>query len=81
MFFQNFYLKGPYVCAEHDFGGFPWWLLANGTDSIVLRSSDPAYMNAVVRWFNVLLPKLVPYLYINGGSIITVQVMFPNILV
>ena len=31
-------------------------------------------MGAVRRWFDVLLPKLVPYLYKNGGPIITVQV-------
>lgn len=67
---------GPYICGEHDFGGLPWWLLANGTDTIILRSSEPTYMNAVRRWYSVLLPKLVPYLYKNGGPIITVQVKF-----
>ncbi|CAF0759614.1 unnamed protein product [Brachionus calyciflorus] len=65
---------GPYVCAEHDYGGLPWWLLANGTNNIVPRSSEENYMKAVRRYFNVLLPKFVPYLYKNGGPIITVQV-------
>lgn len=32
-------------------------------------------MEAVRRWYGVLLPKLVPYLYKNGGPIITVQVI------
>lgn len=67
---------GPYVCAEHDYGGLPWWLLANGTDNIVPRSSESNYMNAVRRYYGVLLPKLVPYLYKNGGPIITVQVKY-----
>ena len=65
---------GPYICGEHDYGGLPWWLLANGTDTIRPRTTSQAYINAVNRWFNVLLPKFVPYLYKNGGPIITVQV-------
>ena len=80
-----FVFKGPYVCAEHEFGGLPWWLLAtashnnitsgfNISKKLVVRSSDERYMSAVRRWFDVLLPKLVPYLYKNGGPIITVQV-------
>ena len=64
---------GPYACAEHEYGGLPWWLLANGTN-ITPRSSDEKYMAAVNRWFDVLLPKAAPYLYKNGGPIITVQV-------
>ena len=67
--------SGPYVCAEHDYGGLPWWLLANGTENIVPRSSETNYMNAVRRYYDVLLPKFVPYLYKNGGPIITVQVI------
>ena len=31
-------------------------------------------MKAVNRWYQVLLPKLIPYLYKNGGPIIMVQV-------
>ena len=34
-----------------------------------------AYLSAVTSWMNVLLPKLKPYLYANGGPIITVQVL------
>lgn len=64
---------GPYACAEHEYGGLPWWLLANGTN-ITPRSSDEKYMAAVNRWFDVLLPKAAPYLYKNGGPIITVQI-------
>ena len=65
---------GPYVCAEHDFGGLPWWLLADHADTIVLRSSDELYLGAVRRWFDVLLPTLTPLLYKNGGPIVTVQI-------
>ena len=24
---------GPYICAEWDFGGFPWWLASPGVGS------------------------------------------------
>uniref|UniRef100_A0A8C6XNR3 Galactosidase beta 1 n=1 Tax=Naja naja TaxID=35670 RepID=A0A8C6XNR3_NAJNA len=63
---------GPYICAEWDMGGLPAWLLEK--ESIVLRSSDPDYLAAVGRWMGVLLPKMKPHLYQNGGPIITVQV-------
>lgn len=32
---------GPYVCAEWDFGGHPWWLLRDG---IKLRSNDKNHL-------------------------------------
>lgn len=63
---------GPYICAEWDMGGLPAWLLTNR--SMVLRSSDPTYLMYVDLWFSVLLPKMKPLLYENGGPIITVQV-------
>ncbi|PIK62438.1 putative beta-galactosidase [Apostichopus japonicus] len=62
---------GPYICAEWDLGGLPAWLLKN--TSIALRSSDEAYLEAVDTWMGVLLPKIQPLLYQNGGPIITVQ--------
>ncbi|KAM8934026.1 beta-galactosidase-like [Pelodytes ibericus] len=63
---------GPYICSEWEMGGLPAWLL-NKKD-ISLRSSDPDYLNAVDAWLSVLLPKLNPRLYNNGGNIISVQV-------
>lgn len=63
---------GPYICAEWDMGGLPAWLLKNKT--IVLRSSDKDYLAAVDTWMGKLLPLVKPFLYQNGGSIITVQV-------
>ncbi|XP_072139472.1 beta-galactosidase isoform X2 [Mobula birostris] len=63
---------GPYICAEWDMGGFPAWLLQK--DSIVLRSSDPVYLEYVDKWMSVLLPKVKQFLYQHNGPIITVQV-------
>nr|XP_025978782.1 beta-galactosidase-1-like protein isoform X3 [Dromaius novaehollandiae] len=63
---------GPYICAEWEMGGLPAWLLWK--PDIVLRSSDPDYLAAVDSWLHVLLPKIKPRLYQNGGNIISVQV-------
>ena len=63
---------GPYICAEWDMGGLPSWLLTH--QNISTRTSDPVYMKYVDRWMSVLLPKVERWLYINGGSVITIQV-------
>ena len=65
---------GPFICAEWEFGGYPPWLLMKNT-SIILRSMDnKQYLSYVESWMSVLLPKLKPLLYSNGGPIISVQV-------
>lgn len=65
---------GPFIDAERDMGGLPYWLL-NKNQDMRLRSSDPTYLKYVDGWFsNVLLPKLKPLLYENGGPIIMLQV-------
>ncbi|XP_034207949.1 beta-galactosidase 17 isoform X2 [Prunus dulcis] len=63
---------GPYICAEWDLGGFPPWLLAINP-APRLRSSDPAFLQLVERWWGSLLPKVAPLLYGSGGPIIMVQ--------
>ena len=80
LFWVNNSFKGPYACGEHEYGALPWWLLSNGTDSILPRSSEQNYMKAVRRWLNVVLPKLRPYLYKNGGPVIMVQVKLIKII-
>ncbi|KAI5055584.1 hypothetical protein GOP47_0029105 [Adiantum capillus-veneris] len=64
---------GPYICAEWDFGGFPAWLLAQ-QPPLRLRSSDPSYLNLVDDWWKILLSKISPLLYENGGPVVMVQV-------
>ncbi|KAF0924308.1 hypothetical protein E2562_010007 [Oryza meyeriana var. granulata] len=64
---------GPYICGEWDLGGFPPWLLTI-EPAIELRSSDSTYLSLVDRWWGVLLPKVEPLLYSNGGPIIMVQI-------
>ncbi|CAM1321929.1 GLB1L (predicted) [Pycnogonum litorale] len=63
---------GPYIDAERDFGGLPYWLLKD--KHLRVRSSDPSYWTPVRKWLQVLLPKVKPLLYSNGGPIISAQV-------
>ena len=39
-----------------------------------LRTSDPVHLDLVRKWFSVVLPKVQPLLYNNGGPIISVQI-------
>ncbi|XP_014662110.1 PREDICTED: beta-galactosidase-like isoform X2 [Priapulus caudatus] len=64
---------GPYIDAERDMGGLPYWLLSVNA-SMALRTSDPQYLYYVDRWFDVLMPKIKPLLYSNGGPVVMVQV-------
>ncbi len=63
---------GPYICSEWDLGGLPSWLLSD--PEMVLRCSYPPYLEAVDRWFDVLLPKLAALQVCNGGPIVGFQV-------
>ena len=63
---------GPYVCAEFDFGGYPYWL--QNDSSLVWRSDNPAFLAACERYLNALGEQLAPHTVTNGGNIIMVQV-------
>ncbi|XP_001603160.1 beta-galactosidase [Nasonia vitripennis] len=64
---------GPYICAERDFGGFPYWLLSRVPD-IKLRTKDERYVFYAERFLNEILRRTKPLLRGNGGPIIMVQV-------
>ncbi|XP_032577625.1 beta-galactosidase [Drosophila sechellia] len=64
---------GPYICAERDMGGFPYWLL-NKYPGIQLRTADVNYLSEIRIWYTQLFAKMNKYLYGNGGPIIMVQV-------
>jgi len=63
---------GPYSCAEWEWGGFPAWLLKD--PGIVVRSSDPKFMEPARRWLLRLGQELAPLQYARGGPILMVQV-------
>ena len=63
---------GPYVCAEWEMGGLPWWLLKKR--DIKLREQDPYFMECVRRFEGEVGRQLAPLTIQNGGPIIMVQV-------
>ena len=63
---------GPYVCAEWEMGGLPWWLLKK--KDIRLREQDPYFMERVKLFEQKVGEQLAPLTIQNGGPIIMVQV-------
>nr|WP_305121167.1 glycoside hydrolase family 35 protein [Pedobacter xinjiangensis] len=64
---------GPYVCAEWDMGGLPWWLLKK-KDLEVRTLSDSHFMARAGRFLRKAGAVLAPLQIQNGGNIIMVQV-------
>ena len=64
--------SGPYVCAEWEMGGLPWWLLKK--KDIRLREQDPYFMERVRIFEQKVAEQLAPLTIQNGGPIIMVQV-------
>jgi len=63
---------GPYVCAEWEMGGLPWWLLKK--KDIALRSLDPYFMERTRIFMNEVGKQLADLQITRGGNIIMVQV-------
>ncbi|HTX90011.1 MAG TPA: beta-galactosidase family protein [Anaerolineales bacterium] len=63
---------GPYICSEWDFGGLPAWLLKD--PSLQVRCMYPPYLEAMDRFLDALLPRLVRLQISHGGPIIAMQV-------
>ncbi|MBP5479912.1 MAG: beta-galactosidase [Bacteroidaceae bacterium] len=63
---------GPYVCAEWEMGGLPWWLLKK--KDIKLREQDPYFMERVKIFEKEVGKQLAGLTIQNGGPIIMVQV-------
>ena len=63
---------GPYVCAEWEMGGLPWWLLKK--KDIKLRERDPYFMERVKIFEQKVGEQLKPLTIQNGGPIIMIQV-------
>lgn len=63
---------GPYVCAEWEMGGLPWWLLKK--KDIRLREQDPYFMERTKLFMNEVGKQLADLQITRGGNIIMVQV-------
>ena len=63
---------GPYICSEWDFGGLPWWLLADS--NICIRSLDPKFFTPTKKYMERILKEAEPYFCNNGGPIVAIQI-------
>ena len=63
---------GPYVCAEWEMGGLPWWLLKK--KDIQLRQRDEFFMERVRIFEQKVGEQLAPLTIQQGGPIIMIQV-------
>ena len=62
---------GPYICAEWEFGGLPWWIQKD--EEMEIRCSNKAYIKCFDRYLDRLLNEVKPYLTTNGGNVIMLQ--------
>ncbi|MEE1322081.1 MAG: beta-galactosidase family protein [Acutalibacteraceae bacterium] len=62
---------GPYICAELEFGGLPWWIQSD--DEMEIRCSNAAYIKCFDRYLDRLLGEVRPLLCTNGGPVIMLQ--------
>lgn len=62
----------PYVCAEWEFGGYPYWL--ENEEGLIVRSKNPQYLKEYENYIRELGKRLSPYLVNHGGNILMVQI-------
>ncbi|KAJ5655948.1 hypothetical protein N7507_007898 [Penicillium longicatenatum] len=64
--------SGPYICGEHEWGGFPAWL--SEVPGMVVRTSNKAYLEAAKFYIDHLGTELKDLMVTNGGPILMAQV-------
>ncbi len=62
---------GPYVCAEWEFGGYPWFL--QNVPNMVIRGYNKEYLAATKSYFTELYNQVKDLQITKGGPIIMVQ--------
>ena len=62
----------PYVCAEWEFGGYPYWL--QNEKGLTVRSTESEYLAEYKKYINALGKLLAPLQVNHGGNILIVQV-------
>ena len=63
---------GPYICAEWEFGGLPWWLQT--LPNMEIRCSNAVYLEHFTRYLRRIFDEVRPLLSTNGGNVIMMQV-------
>lgn len=61
----------PYVCAEWEYGGYPYWL--QNEEGLVVRSTEEKYMKEYSKYIKEVGKQLAPLLVNRGGNILMVQ--------
>ena len=62
----------PYICAEWEMGGLPWWLLKK--PGLRLRWMNRTYLAAVDRYFDELILRLAPLQVTHGRPVLMMQI-------
>lgn len=63
---------GPFICAEWEFGGLPWWLIRYG--DVRLRCNNDRFVGFQERYLKELFAILAPRQVTNGGNVLMLQV-------
>lgn len=62
---------GPYVCAEWEFGGYPWWL--QNIKGMEIRRDNPEFLKYTKMYIDRLYKEVGNLQCTKGGPIIMVQ--------
>jgi len=62
----------PYVCAEWEYGGYPYWL--QNEKGLVVRSTEPTYLKDYKEYIDAVGRELAPLQVNHGGNILMIQV-------
>jgi beta-galactosidase len=62
----------PYVCAEWEFGGYPYWL--QNEKGLEVRSREKQYLAEYKKYIDEIGKQLAPLQINHGGNILMVQV-------
>ncbi|NDV67326.1 beta-galactosidase family protein [Dysgonomonas sp. 25] len=62
---------GPYVCAEWEFGGYPWWL--QNVEGLELRRDNEQFLKYTQLYIDRLYQEVGDLQITKGGPIIMVQ--------
>ncbi|WPU92233.1 beta-galactosidase family protein [Mucilaginibacter sabulilitoris] len=62
----------PYVCAEWEFGGYPYWL--ENEEGVIVRSKNAQYLREYENYIKELGKRLSVYQINHGGNILMVQI-------
>ena len=59
---------GPYVCAEWDLGGHPYWFLKEKEN--IMRTVDPKYIDAATQYIYSVAEQIKDFQITQNGTII-----------